>query len=39
MKKNSKIFFKSCENMDRVKSQSVYMVVTSPPYWDLKDYE
>jgi len=39
MKKNSKIFFKSCENMDRVKSQSVDMVVTSPPYWDLKDYE
>ena len=37
--KKYKIFFKTCEKMKEIKSSSIDMVVTSPPYWDLKDYE
>lgn len=33
-----KIHFKSSENMNEVISESVQCIVTSPPYWDLKNY-
>lgn len=33
------IFFKSSEKMFGVKSCSVQTIVTSPPYWDLKNYK
>lgn len=32
------VYFKSAEDMSEVKNNSVSVVVTSPPYWDLKDY-
>lgn len=32
------IHFKSSENMIDLKDNSVSVIVTSPPYWDLKDY-
>lgn len=35
---NQKIFFKSSEHMDDIESDSVTLIVTSPPYWDAKDY-
>ena len=34
-----KIYFSSSENMTDVQDNSVQLMVTSPPYWDLKDYE
>ncbi len=33
-----KIFFKTSEKMSEVKNNSIQCVVTSPPYWDLKNY-
>jgi DNA modification methylase len=33
------IFFKSSEHMDEVPGGSVTLVVTSPPYWNVRDYE
>lgn len=33
-----KVFFTTSENMDNLKNKSVDLIVTSPPYWDLKDY-
>ena len=33
-----KVVFGTSESMDNIKDCSVDMVVTSPPYWDLKDY-
>ena len=33
-----KIYFKSSENMSEVDSNAVKTVITSPPYWDLKNY-
>lgn len=35
---NSKVIFKSSENMDDIKNKSVKLVITSPPYWNLKNY-
>jgi site-specific DNA-methyltransferase (cytosine-N4-specific) len=35
---NQTIYFKSSESMDDIKSNSVTLVVTSPPYWNAKDY-
>lgn len=35
---NQTVFFESSENMNNIKSESVTLVVTSPPYWDVKDY-
>jgi DNA modification methylase len=34
----SKVIFRSSENLDLVNNESIRLVVTSPPYWDLKDY-
>ncbi|MFH1311510.1 MAG: DNA methyltransferase [Nanoarchaeota archaeon] len=38
-KKKHKICFNSSEEMKQVKDKSIRLIVTSPPYWDLKDYE
>lgn len=35
---HSKVIFKSSENMADVLDGSVKLAVTSPPYWNLKDY-
>lgn len=32
------VFFKSSENMCDIKNNSIKLVVTSPPYWNLKNY-
>jgi modification methylase len=32
------IFFNSSEDMSGLKSQSIDFIITSPPYWNLKDY-
>lgn len=32
------IYFKSSESMDEIEDGTVKVVVTSPPYWDLKNY-
>ena len=34
----AKIMFGTSENMAEIDNESVDLVVTSPPYWDLKDY-
>ena len=33
-----KVIFGTSENMDKLKDNTVNMIVTSPPYWNLKDY-
>lgn len=38
LKTNAKVFFETSENMSKIKDNTVKLVVTSPPYWDLKDY-
>lgn len=35
---NSKIIIGDSRRMDELKDESVHLVVTSPPYWQLKDY-
>ena len=35
----AKIYFKDSSKMDDIKSSSVNLIITSPPYWTLKDYE
>lgn len=35
---NSKVIFKSSENMSDISDNSIKLAVTSPPYWNLKDY-
>lgn len=35
---HSKVIFKSSENMKDIAGESIKLIVTSPPYWDLKDY-
>lgn len=35
---NGKVLFKSSENMSDIEDATVSVVVTSPPYWNLKDY-
>jgi len=39
MKENYIIYNKSCLKMSNLKDHSIKLVFTSPPYWDLKDYE
>ncbi len=38
MKTNHKIIIGDSRNMAELQNQSVHLVVTSPPYWQLKDY-
>lgn len=33
-----RVFFKSSENMEEIADETVDVVITSPPYWNLKDY-
>ena len=33
-----KITFGDCRHMEEVSDESVHLVVTSPPYWSIKDY-
>lgn len=33
-----KVVFGTSENMDKIENNAVDMIVTSPPYWNLKDY-
>ena len=35
---NQTIYFKSSEIMEEIESNSVTLVVTSPPYWNVRDY-
>ncbi|MHA2225825.1 MAG: DNA-methyltransferase [Candidatus Hodarchaeales archaeon] len=35
---NQLVYFKSSENMSEIPSESVTLVVTSPPYWNVRDY-
>lgn len=32
------VYGSSSESMDELEDESVHLVVTSPPYWDIKDY-
>lgn len=34
----NKVFFKSSEDMCDIEDESIKLIVTSPPYWNLKDY-
>ncbi|WP_309298490.1 DNA-methyltransferase [Helicobacter suis] len=34
----NQVFFKSSQNMDEVPDQSVALIITSPPYFNIKDY-
>jgi DNA modification methylase len=35
---NHRIFFKDSRKMRGVKDEEVHLIVTSPPYWNIKDY-
>ena len=34
----SQVVFSSSESLDQIKSSGVDLIITSPPYWDLKNY-
>lgn len=36
---NAKVYFKNSTNMSELEDGSVNLIITSPPYWTLKDYE
>lgn len=36
--KNSTVYLKSSESMSELEDESVQLIITSPPYWTLKDY-
>lgn len=38
MKTNHKIIIGDSRNMTELKDKSVHLIITSPPYWQLKDY-
>jgi len=38
LQKNPQIFYKSSETMSEIKSGEVQVIITSPPYWGLRDY-
>lgn len=38
MKTNHKIIIGDSRSMEEISNESVHLVVTSPPYWQLKDY-
>lgn len=33
-----RIYFRDAQNMEEVKNEEVHLVITSPPYWSIKDY-
>lgn len=38
MKTHHKIIFGDSRRMDDIEDESIHLIVTSPPYWQLKDY-
>jgi len=34
----NKIFYKSSKNMSEIPNNSIHLIVTSPPYFNIKDY-
>jgi len=38
MKTNHKVIIGDSRNMAELKNNSIHFVITSPPYWQLKDY-
>lgn len=34
----NKIYISDCRKMDKIEDESVHLIVTSPPYWFIKDY-
>ncbi len=38
MQSKHKIIIGNSRNMTEVKNSSVHLIITSPPYWQLKDY-
>ena len=34
-----RVFYKDCKNMSEVEDNSVHLVITSPPYYNYKDYK
>lgn len=34
-----KIYFSDCRNMEEIEDKSIQLIVTSPPYWHIKDYK
>lgn len=36
--KNAKIYNKSCENMSEIEDKSIACIITSPPYFQMRDY-
>jgi DNA modification methylase len=36
---NAQVYFKSSADMSEIPDNSVNLIITSPPYWTLKDYE
>jgi site-specific DNA-methyltransferase (adenine-specific) len=39
MKTSHKVIIGDSRKMNEVKDESIHLVITSPPYWQLKDYE
>ena len=35
---NHRIYFKDARRMNEVPDESVHLIITSPPYWNIKDY-
>ncbi len=38
LQKRPEVIFKTSEKMDTIKAKTLNLIVTSPPYWNLKDY-
>jgi site-specific DNA-methyltransferase (adenine-specific) len=38
MQPNSTIIIGDSREMEELKDESVHLIITSPPYWQLKDY-
>ncbi len=36
---STKIFFSDCRSMEELEDKSIQLIVTSPPYWHIKDYK
>jgi len=32
------VFYKTCENMSEIPNNSISVIITSPPYWGMRDY-
>jgi DNA modification methylase len=36
--KGQTVYFHSSENMSEIPNESITLVITSPPYWNVRDY-